>query len=152
MYDAQTVQVLDTMQDLQAKVTNHRLRKLKPALLHELKEVPALDVLHDNVKELLSLKEVNQPNQIRVLAHFQDLKFPLVLGHLGLVHLGFVQDLDCNLQARDTVHCKIHCAVRPLAELGLHLVKVLDFTEAGSHRKNPNPLLLQLRRLKVKYP
>ena len=44
-----------------------------PALLNELKEVAALDILHENVKELLDLIKVDQPYQIRVLAHFQDL-------------------------------------------------------------------------------
>ncbi len=73
------------------------LRQRKAAFLNVVKEIFALHVFKHDKVSLAVFEEVNQPDDVVVLAHFQHFDLSPLLEYLDRLHVSFLDCLDGSL-------------------------------------------------------
>lgn len=94
------------------------------APLEVIKQIASSQVLHDNVDVVLVFKQVEEPDDVRVLTHFEDfnltaLQLDVLHGHFFLAH-----DLDGHLLAGFLVNTCLDQTELAFAECLLDFVEV----------------------------
>ena len=78
------------------------------ARLKILEQVAAMANLHHDVHELVVFENIEQPDDVRVLTHLQDLDLPVLQEVVRLIHHLLVDDLNCHVLARLDVRSQLH--------------------------------------------
>lgn len=97
MHNAKAVEVLDTLHDLEDNCFGMLLRQDVVPLRYVVEQVFASHVLKHNKIVLTALKQVDQLNDARVLAHLQHFDFSSLLENLNRLHVRLDNGLNCDL-------------------------------------------------------
>ena len=119
--------------------------------LQKVKEVFTWHVLHAHVIVFISLKQINQFDDISVLAHFQNFDFSSLLSDFNRCHF-FLQDwFYSDLLLRSDMSCYIHNTELALTDHVLHLIELEDvFSSCGSFQLF-DPFVLKVLIVKKQY-
>jgi hypothetical protein len=98
MHDAKTVQIPNSLEHLENDDLRALLRQLVASLGNVVKEIFPLHVLEHDVVMVARLKQVQQLNDILMLAHFEHFDLSSLLVHLNRLHIALGDGLDCSLQ------------------------------------------------------
>jgi hypothetical protein len=91
-----------------------------------LEQVPARAVLEDYVDVLRVLEDVNQPDDVRVLADLEDLDFSLLKLQLLKRHVFLLNNLDGHLPLRLLVDGELHLPELPFTKVLMNIIEILD--------------------------
>ena len=97
MHNPKAVEVLDTLHDLEDDCLSMLLRQDVVPLRYVVEQVFASHVLEHDKIVLTALKQVDQLNDARVLAHLQHFDFSSLLENLNRLHVRLDDGLDCDL-------------------------------------------------------
>lgn len=114
MHDSKLMQVLDAKADLVGQILCPLLRQLEPAFLDIVEHILALHVLKHNEVGVTVFEEVDQLDDVVVLAHLEYLNLTSLLEDLNRLHVRLFHCLDGGLCVSDLVR-----GVLDLAELTL---------------------------------
>lgn len=142
MNDAIVVQMPYSQPYLVRKLLDPALSQLELACLDVVKQVATLHVLQHNVVVFTILKQVNETDNIWVLAHLEHLDLSPLLIYLYLLHIFFVDCLDCHLLAIVLVCCQLHEAKLAFAEIALEVIEIKHIVVTDSVLELLGPLLL----------
>ena len=114
------------------------------ALFKVSEQIAAAQLLHNDVDVVLILEDIKKADDVRVLAHFENLDFPslqldVLDGHLFLAH-----DLDCNTLASLLVDSRFDQSEFTFSKRLFDLVVVEKVTVADSLLDSIHPLILVL--------
>ena len=118
------MQVEQSCADLMRKLLRALLTHRELALLKVSEQVSTVQLLHDDVNIVLVLKDVEQADDVGVLAHLENLylstlELDILHGHVLLCH-----DLDCDCLAGLLVDGRLHQAKLAFAKRVVYLVVV----------------------------
>jgi len=97
VYYAKAVEVLDTLHDLEDDCLCMLLRQDVVSLRNVIKQVFTCHVLQHDKVVLTALKQVDQFNDARVLAHLEHFDLTPLLQNLDRLHVRFDDRLYCDL-------------------------------------------------------
>ena len=124
MYYSIVVQILNCKPNLVGKLFNSLLRELEVPGLDVIEQVAALHVLKDNIIEFAVLEQVNEPNNIGMLTHLQDLYLSPLLVYLNLLHILLVHRLYRDFLAILLVRGKFYEAKLTFTKVVLEIIEV----------------------------
>lgn len=149
MNDAIVVQMPYSQPYLVRKLLDPALSQLELACLDVVKQVATLHVLQHNVVVFTILKQVNETDNIWVLAHLEHLDLSPLLIYLYLLHIFLVDCLDCHLLAIVLVRRQFHEAKLAFAEIALEVIEIKHIVVTDRVLELLGPLLLQCFVLEV---
>ena len=97
MHNPKAVEVLDTLHDLEDDCLSMLLRQDVVPLRYVVEQVFTSHVLEHDKIVLTALKQVDQLNDARVLAHLQHFDFSSLLENLNRLHVRLNDGLNCDL-------------------------------------------------------
>ena len=97
MHDTEPVHVLDAERDLICDILRSLLSQGKASGLQILEQVFALHVVEDDIVRLTVFKQVNESDDVVMLAHLEDLNLSTLLEDLYWLHVLFLDRLDGHL-------------------------------------------------------
>ena len=97
MDDAELVQVLNPERNLVSDVGSSALHEGEATRLQVLEQVLALHVVEDDVVRVAVLEQIDQSDDVVVLAHLQHLDLSPLLDYLNRLHIFLLHRLDGNL-------------------------------------------------------
>ena len=87
MYDTVIVQILYTERQLVNDLTDSFLIKTVTAALHVIEEISSFHVFENNVVVLTVLKEIDEVDDVGMLAHLEDFNLTSLLEHFYVIHI-----------------------------------------------------------------
>ena len=105
------------------------LGQLEASLLDVIEHILTRHVVKHDVVLVAAIEDVNELDDIGVLAHLEHLDFTTLLEHFDRLHVGLFHSLDCNLLARFQVRTKLHQTELPLTKSVRQLVIFIDIRE-----------------------
>ena len=142
MHDAELVEVLHAHRDLVRQVLDTLLWQGEAALLDVVEEIFALHVVEDNEVGLTILEQVDQLDNITMLAHLKDLDLAPLLEDLDRLHVCLLDSLDSGLNTGDFVRSQLDHAKLTFAQRLAQLVEVEQVGEAHGLEEHIHPALL----------
>jgi len=139
--DAVAVKVVDCSCYLVGYLPCSILCNLKFSLFKISEQVPSTHVLKHNVDVFRILEDIEQPNDVRVLAYFQDFYFSLLQLKLVGLHVSLLNTLDGHLLSSFLVDCKLNQAKLSTSQGTFNFIKVLNACVADGLLDDFNPLV-----------
>ena len=149
MHDAELVQVLHAHRHLVRQVLDSLLWQGEAALLDVVEEVLALHVVENDEVGITVLEQVDQLDNITMLAHLEDLDLAPLLEDLNRLHVCFLDCLDRSLVTSDFVCGQLDHAELAFAQRLAQIVEVEQVGEAHGLEKHVHPVLLLFRAIEV---
>ena len=149
MHDAELVEVLHAHRHLVCQVLDPLLWQGEASLLDVVEEVLTLHVFENNEVGLTILEQVDQLDNILVLAHLEDLDLAPLLEDLNRLHVRLLDRLDRGLDAGDLVRGQLDHAELAFAQRFAQLVEVEQVGEAHGLEEHVHPALLLISAVEV---
>lgn len=130
MHNAEAVEVLDTQSNLICQVPDTLLWQREASSLDVVEQVLALHVVEYDEVSLAVLEEIEQLDDVAVLAHLQDFNLSALLKDFDWLHVRLLDRLDGSQGSRDLVSRQFDHAELSLAQSLSKFVKVEQVGEA----------------------
>lgn len=124
-------------------------RQREAPLLYVVEHVFALHVVQHYEVGIAVFEQIDQLDDIVVLAHFEDLDLTALLEDFDRLHVGLLDRLDCDMRSGHLVLSLLDKAKLAFAESLAKLIEVEQVSEAHSLQQHLHPALLLVHRVEV---